>query len=1138
MRFPQVLVGFLVTGLLIGVWAWPGSEGLGASQRGEDLIKAKPTHDQLVFFETKVLPILQKSCFKCHGGEKKVKGRLRLTSKEGIIKGGEKASALYANNLAKSNLLEMMTWKDEDHEMPPKKKLSQDKIDVITKWVKMGAPFPPGKDYGVEPAKDAHAPVIDAESKNWWVYKKIESPRLPAVKNRAWVKNAIDAFVLAKLEAEGLTPNERAGKIALIRRAYFNVTGLPPTPKDVDAFVADQSPNAWEKLVDKLLASPQYGERWARHWLDLVRYAETNGYERDSKKPYAWRYRDYVIDAFNSDLPYDQFVTEQLAGDEIDEPTTQSYIATGYYRLGIWNDEPADRLLHKYDVLDGVVSTTGNAFMGMSVGCARCHSHKKDPIPHEDYYRMLAFFRNISDMSKNPTRKVIDTGQRKALAKLDKKQKQEAAQLYSKIFGLEQEFKLAAKTKLWGVKIDTRRASDLVELKYKFYRDTWEKLPDFDGIKHETEGRLADNYLSLEPASRKHAIGLVYEGQLRVPANGRYAFHVTSMNGSRILIDKKVLAERDGKGKKSYSKLVTLTKGLHDFRVEYFNAYDEPNLEVSWSGPGFKKRLLSDASGASLTKQAGSTIFVDARKGMETWAYTTAKPAGGWTVVGFDDKKWKRGAGGFGRTGTPNAHVKTPWHTKEIFLRKAFHLKGVPSQVDMTFHHDEDMTVYINGKQVHRATGFRTNYSKVRLSAKHFKTGLNVIAIHCKQTSGGQYVDVGLRAVGGHTDLPTLVERHGNKVIGARKTQEYLKLRAQLIALRKPAKPKTGGGLTVMSVSERGNAATHVLRRGNPHLQGKAVQPGFPAVLGFADPKIEKTKHGTLGRRLAFAKWLTDKGNPLTARVMVNRVWQHQFGRGIVTSSSEFGRLGQLPTHPKLLDWLAADFRDNGWKIKRLQKMIMMSNTYQMSSKDNTTALAKDPANRFFWRFDMRRMTAEEIRDAILAVNGTLNLKMAGPSIYTKVPKEILASASRPNSAWGRSSVEDQRRRSVYIFIKRSLVEPLLGSFDLADTDNSCAVRFATTVPTQSLTSLNSEFFQEQAGLFAKRLRTEHPGDLKAQISHALRLVYSRKPKAREIERGQKLISSLMKEDSVSKENALKYFCLVCLNLNEFFYLD
>ena len=342
------------------------------------------------FYRAQVEPILKASCFVCHSEDGS--GGLNLRTRAGLLKGGVSGAAIDLKKPLESLFVHAIKY--EGRNMPPSGKLLQAQIDVLVKWVKIGAPMPATKG-DAEPVKHG-PPQVNAENKRFWSFQPVKRPKVPTVKNTTWSKNPIDAFILAKLEKNKLTPALPASKTALLRRAYYDLIGLPPKPEEVTAFLADKSPNAYAKVVDRLLASPQYGEKWGRHWLDLVRYAETNSFERDNPKPFVWRYRDYVVNAFNSDKPYDRFLREQLAGDELPNSTPETIIATGYYRLGAWDDEPSDPLQARYDEIDDIVATTSQTMLGLTVNCARCHDHKIDPIPQKDYYRMVACFQGVN----------------------------------------------------------------------------------------------------------------------------------------------------------------------------------------------------------------------------------------------------------------------------------------------------------------------------------------------------------------------------------------------------------------------------------------------------------------------------------------------------------------------------------------------------------------------------------------------------------------------------------------------------------------------------------------------------------------------------------------------------------------------
>lgn len=716
------------------------------------------------FFESKIRPILVDNCFHCHAAQKQ-KGGLRLDSRAAILSGGDDGPALVAGQPGQSLLIKAVRQEQADLKMPPGKKLSSQQIADLTHWVALGAPWPNAKLAAAVRARK-ELQVTDQDRKHW-AFQPVRRPASPSVRQRSWVANPIDAFVLHRLETAGLKPNPPAAPRELVRRLYYDLTGLPPSPAETESFAADPSPAAYQKLVDGLLASPRYGEKWARYWLDLVRFAETNSYERDNPKPNAWRYRDYVIRAFNDDKPYDRFVREQLAGDELPDRDSAAIIATGYYRLGIWDDEPVDALQSRYDGLDDVLATTSQVFLGLTVDCARCHDHKIDPIPQKDYYRLLSFFQNI-----NPYR-----------------------------------------------------------------------------------------------------------------------------NGG-------------------------------------------PTDEAE----------VSDAPESS-----------------------------------FDHS------------------------------RKAL----------------------------------------------------------CVTEAGARVPD------------------------------------------------------------------TYVLLRGNAHVHGDKVDPAFPEIFGVPAPTIPAmpAKAKSCGRRLVLANWIASNKNPLTARVIANRVWQDHFGRGIVRSASNFGVQGDRPTHPELLDWLASELVEGGWHLKKLHRLIVLSNAYRMSSQATAAGLAADPGNDLFWRLDMRRLSAEEIRDSILAVSGNLNLKMYGPGVYPEISAEVMAGQSRPGYGWGKSPPEEQNRRSIYIHVKRSLLTPIIEAFDVAETDRPTPVRFATTQPTQALHMLNGAFLNRQAALLAERLHREAGTDTDKCVTLCLRLCMGRLPRPEEVHRGAELVHSLQ-HDGLAADKALADFCLVALNLNEFIYLD
>jgi hypothetical protein len=949
-------------------------------------------YGDVIFWKKEVKPLLEQNCWKCHGADK-VRAGLVLTTREGILKGGEVGPAVNLEDPSSSLLLQMVSYKDDHYQMPPIGKLPQEKINVLAKWIEMGLPF--AKEDEIEP-KNSHSHVSTTEvneiTKSHWAFKPPFDHDVPSGKDG---EHPIDRFILQKLDKENLPLNPVATDHEILRRASYDLVGLPPSAELVEEYLNDNSPDKFDILTDSLLASSHYGEKWGRHWLDLVRYAETNGYERDGDKPQAWRYRDYVINSFNENKPYDQFVTEQLAGDEIPDAGADAITATGFHRLGIWDDEPADRVLARYDYLDDIIRTTTEVFLGMTVGCARCHDHKIDPIPTKDYYSMLAFFANITPHGKGD--------------------------------------------------------SNLIEVKDSIGNITYQKeIENWTGRKNE------------------------------------------------------------------------LQRNIIDFENTFLTNYEK------------------DKSITKTNKVRAKPVIIlkDARDKGTQWSYLERKPSQDWIEVGYSDQDWKSGFGGFGTKGTPGSHVRTVWKGKDLWLRTTFRLAAIPKTLRMTLHHDEDVEVYLNGKLVFRKAGHVSKYQThdiTRESADVLQTGKNVIAIRCRQTVGGQYIDLGLECFEEAVDLAGLIRKHANQVMGEGPYRNY-KNRVRDLERHFNQKPKSDY-YKVLAVDERGPQITKILRRGNPALEGEEVSPAFPSILSPPEATIEKLGDSS-GRRTALAKWITSKDNPITARVMMNRIWQYHFGRGIVRSSSDFGYQGDLPTHPELLDWLAIRFMESGWDIKAMHKLIMSSNAYRRSSAPNDDCINQDPLNNYFWRFDMRRLGSEEVRDSVLAAKGTINLNIGGPSVTPPLPEIILATASQKGKGWGPSTPEQANRRSVYVKVKRSMQMPLLINHDMADTDSTCPVRFNTTVPTQALNMLNGKFMNDSAKSFANRLRTEVGEEPNKQVEHALKLVFSRNPKADEIGAGVEMIKNMKDKFNLSNEEALDRFALLALNLNEFVYLD
>ena len=797
-----------------------------------------------------------------------------------MLKGGKRGPAVLPGNAPESLLYQVVLHRDELKMPLGEEPLSAEEVEILRSWIEQGARW-------VERAPGASQP-------SWWAFRRPERPAVSAVENPDWVRNPVDAFILRKLEQKGFSAAPPADKRTLIRRATFDLHGLPPTPAEVDHFVHDSSADAYRKLIERLLDSPRYGERWGRHWLDVVRYADTGGFETDLYFQNAWRYRDYVIESFNDDKPFHRFVQEQVAGDELwpddlelagstEIPKEklehlQARIATGLYTIGpIFHESAFYGEKLRYERLVEAVDVTGAAFLGLSLSCARCHDHKFDPLSQRDYHRMMAIFAG-SEIREVPVVSFfgIEPYQR----------------FYPKLVKLE-EYKAAIK------RIEEKARDRAIEaIKAKFPREVVEAYE--------------------------------LEEEKRTPQQQELAAQV---------------------------RVALLEAGLKENA-----AGKKPTLPYTPEETQEKERLTYELGKAMLT-----------------------------------------------------AHLSYPTAT-----------------------------------------------------------------------------------ILGHSDVIHPV---------------------------------------------------HVTVRGDFRQKGEQVGPGFPTILSNGKD-LEEPSEGPFvpQRRKALALWLTRPDHPLTARVMVNRIWQWHFGRGLVATPNNFGRQGEPPTHPELLDWLAVEFVERGWSIKAMHRLMMLSNTYQMGSRYDAGNAALDPQNRYLWRMNRRRLDAEALRDSVLTVAGTLNLKMGGKPVVLPLSEEEKVGMLDLYDQWPVSlDAQEHTRRSVYLYVKRSFLLPMFATFDMPDTSISCARRDVTTVAPQALALLNSEFMVHQAQAFANRLQKENGKDPRGWIQSAWRLALGRTPSREETEKALELFNpdpgghtdggpSNLPE--AAEALSLTKLGLLMFNLNEFLYLD
>jgi hypothetical protein len=809
----------------------------------------------------------------CHG-QSPLMADLDLRTRETALRGGKHGPALVPGDASTSHIYKRLMGQEKP-QMPLGGRLTDAEIELFKKWIDGGAEW----DTPINPTVSEKK--FTEQQRKYWAFQPLVKPAVPSVKNSQWARNPIDAFVLAKLEEKKLKPNAPADKITLLRRASLDLTGLPPAPEEVQAFVNDQSPDAFAKVVDRLLASPHYGERWGRHWLDLARYADSNGFKADESRPNVWRYRDYVIQAFNADKPYDRFVREQIAGDEMYPDDKNARIAVAFNRHYTEETNQPVIELRRQEILTDITDTVGAVFLGMTYGCARCHDHKFDPILQKDYYRLQAFFANITE----------------------------------------------------------------------------------------------DDHLNLLPAAELESYRQRY-------------------------------AEWDGKTKSIREEMQALLAPIAKKRADYYtHRFSE----------GTKKALATPP---------------DKRTPLQSWLAIKATP-------------------------------------------------------QITYK-ERDLIRELNPEQKKR-------YAELEAELKKFDS------------------------------------------------------------LKPPDPPEA------QTIVDAGREApkTHVLAVGNWDAPKQEVQPGFLAILDPSDPKITAPEGlNSTGRRTVLANWLADRGNPLTARVMVNRIWHYHFGRGIVASTSDFGVMGDRPANPQLLDYLAAKFVDDGWSIKKLTREIMLSNVYQESSSYQAEAAAADGEDKLLWRYPRHREEGEEIRDSMLYVSGLMNPKMGGPGIHPELPPGTVPGKY---ADWKpEKDPAEANRRSVYIFEKRVMVYPLFDAFDAPNPQESCARRFRTVIPSQALMLMNDRLVLEWSRALAGRVLNDGGLTPEQQIDRAYRLALSRPPNSREREavldflgKQSALIAGRLAQNEkvmlpdnlpqnvpAARAAAFVDFCHSLLNSNEFVYVN
>ena len=909
--------------------------------------------EALDHFEKHVRPLLVAKCQACHNPQLK-SGNVDFSGLEGFLKARDEAALISTDNPESSRLLAIVGYETRV-KMPPAGKLPDHELAVLRDWVIQGAPWPGAEQHEAMIPEGQQGGFTD-EQQNYWAFQPVVDHEPPVVNDPNWNHHPIDRFVLAKMQERGLQPAAPADRLTWLRRATFDLTGVPPTPEDAEAFLRDTSPKAYERVVERLLASPLYGERWGRHWLDVARYADSTGNDEDHRYPYAWKYRDYVIEAFNDDMPYDQFVREQIAGDLLpgNDPSQvnqRGIIATGFLALGPKAVAQQDKQRMLYDVYDEQIEVVSKSMLGLTVACARCHDHKFDPILTKDYYSLAGIFASTRSF-KNPSSHVSSL-LFKPLVEQAVYDRYEAEQRVIKNKRIE--------------------LDNLADIELEEYVDS-------------VAGRIAEYML----AARE-----VYE-------------------------DGAVAAE------------LSAARDLDSTQLNKWVAYLQPTDVPRGQLAAWRDSMASKQGevAASYQEAFGKTL--------KEWHHTI--------------RRWRASAIELIRNGSMPPPPKPRFRPgRDRFFYDVYHAKNAPLRFD-----GDERNAILKPETVATIKRLKVEVSELEANAM-------------------------------------------------------------------PEPPMANAVEEGQSVEQR------VFVRGDYNAEGEIAPKVFPAIIAGFDQTPANSGSG----RLELAEWIASPGNPLTARVMVNRIWQKHFGEGIVRTPSNFGKLGTPPTHPELLDWLASSFVEEGWSVKEMHRKIMLSNAYRMGSTTSATAAKNDPANQWLSHFNRRRLDVEELRDGMLAIDRSLDLSMGGTL-------QAGFGTDRENSN-SRLSIDPTSsvRRMVYLPLRRANLPTLLNLFDFGDAVTSLGKRPVTNVAPQALFMMNSEFVAARAGNLAEQLLAERVWTETERAKHAYMAVLTREADAGEIDSALSYIGTYTARfEGATPQEAWQSYCRILLASNDFIYVD
>ena len=1209
----------------------------------------------LKFFESKIRPLLIQHCYECHSSDAdEYEGGLSVESREALLKGGDSGAAIVPFKPAESWLMAAIEYSDDFYQMPPESKLPPEVIAVFKKWIEMGAPDP-------RPAVASNntAPrVIDYEqSRKFWAFKTPQRPALPSVRNKAWVSNAIDTFILSELERSELTPAIAADRRTLIRRVTFDLTGLPPTVTEINEFLADTSPLAYESLVERLLASPRYGERWGRKWLDVARYADSNGLDENLAYVNAFRYRDYVVRAWNQDLSFADFLQQQLAGDLLDPQQDASpqkrldrLTATGFLSIGPKMLACDDGQKMEMDIIDEQLDTMSRAFMGLTMGCARCHDHKFDPIASKDYYALASIFKSTKTMENfnvvaqwheypldTPATKAALEKHNSAVKELDDElavmQKEARQTLRESQQRLLSKYLISASK---FVSVNSKPIADghnvignfirdgiavensIVWEAEKFQRGTLQAETTYYGkgvgvllhqgfAEYDVEIEDAGDYqLELRYAAvdsrpmvltingtvvdsdvAAHTTGTWFEDSQTWFVEGIYALQagknvirIAREEGPVPHVDKILLAKAT-----PTSNLEDLTAVLTDTPLAEVDGLLLQEAEEYVRGSiGKIPPIVQNTSGTPTFLNYAEYDFEITAAGNYRleWLYTQAESRGGKLFVdghlvdsdaanaitgSFQSSEVKWFVGGVfqftvGKHTLRWQRLGTTPHFDKIAL--------IPTSDNVTYHSGGGQKSLAEIEVVAAEQGLQTEYLRqwvdfllmaVSQRDEHL-TGLLLRDRGEQQTAFTQLGNAAekqlvtiLSAAADASDTISKIEdgsalqwivttaiaadgpfrdpQEIDKLV-SEKSQQAIAAIVKSKATLATAQPMVGKAMGVTEGKVE-DLAIHI--RGNYLTLGESTQRGFLEVVDqVADVSIPAEASG----RMQLAQWLTDAKHPLTSRVFVNRLWLWHFGNGLQRSPDNFGLLGQRPTNQPLLDWLAVEFIDQGWSIKQMHRLMLLSSTYQMSSTFDSQANTKDPENRLWWRFNRRRLDAEEVRDALLAVGDNLDLQMYGQLLPNTDRAYVTGTGSK-------RTTYDYNRRSVYLPILRSALYNVFIAFDFADPSVIQGQRKNTVVTPQALFMMNSKLVQDEASRLAQRVLQDDIETNAERINALHEIVYGRVATSEDVDKCNQFLQRYRElfvqdmDDNVSAAAELVIWqglCRVLLAANEFAYLD